>query len=49
MELEDHEGKRKKCKSFCTIERRQDVLIGFDVMQKMKIVLNTAEGKAYFL
>jgi predicted aspartyl protease len=48
VELEDHEGKRRRCKSFCTIEKRRDVL-GFDVMQKMKVVLNTGEGKAYFL
>jgi predicted aspartyl protease len=48
VEIEDHNGKRKSCKSLATIEERKDVLVGLDVMKKLKIILNLAKGKAYF-
>jgi len=48
VEIEDHNGKRRSCKSFATVEERNDVLIGFDVMKKLKLILNLAKRKAYF-
>jgi predicted aspartyl protease len=48
VEIEDHKGRRKSCRSLATIEERPDVLIGFDVMEKLRLILNPAERKAYF-
>lgn len=48
VEIEDHTGRKKSCKSFATIEERKDVLVGFDVMKKLKLILNPAKRKAYF-
>ena len=48
VEIQDHAGKRRGCKSLSTIEERLDPAIGFQAMKKIKLIPNPAKGKAYF-
>ena len=49
IEIEDHRGKRKSCKALATVEEREDVLIGFEVMEKLRLVLNPAKRVEKFI
>ena len=48
VELEDSRGKRKKCKAHATIEEREDVVVGFEVLEKLKALIDAAERTLVF-
>ena len=48
IELEDSNGKKKRCNAHATIEEREDIVASFEVLEKLRAVIDTAERKITF-
>lgn len=47
IELEDFEGKRKRCEAYATIEERKDA-VSFEVLEKLGAIINVRKKKVIF-
>ena len=48
VELEDSKGRRKRCTAHATIEEREDIVISFEVLEKLETILDAKEKTITF-